>query len=209
MRLLALAIAVATSTSTLAADLAGNYAVTGSNPGGAGYQGTLVIAKSGSAYSLTWNSGGITTGVGLVIGDSLAVAVGEGCAVAGYKISPEGGLDGAWTGPKGGAVGTEKGTPGVGTTKGLVGDYVVNGINPDGKPYKGGLAIAAVEGVLRFSWRTGSNFEGYGIEKDGRIAAVWGTPNCGVVLYRIGADGTLAGSWQYPGTGIGNETATR
>lgn len=209
MRLIAFLLAALTSTSMVAADLSGNYTVKGSNPGGQGYQGTLTITRAGSAYGLTWNSGGVSTGVGLAIGDALAVAVGEGCAIAGYRISAEGGLDGQWTGPKGGVVGKEKATPGVGTTKGLAGDYVVNGSNPDGKPYKGGLSVAKTDGVLRFSWRTGSNAEGFGIEKDGYAAVAWGAPTCGVVLYRLGKDGNLGGVWRYPGTVEGSETATR
>ena len=209
MRLVATLLAALTSTSIFAADLAGTYTVKGGNPDGKGYQGSLVIAKAGAAYGLTWNSGGIATGVGLVVGDALAVAVGEGCAVAGYRISAEGGLDGLWTGPQGGVVGKETATPGVGTTKGLAGDYVVNGSNPDGKPYKGGLSIAKTDGVVRFSWRTGSNAEGFGIEKDGYAAVAWGNGPCGVVLYRVGKDGGLDGIWRYPGTVEGSETATR
>ena len=210
MQILALALATLASTSVFAADLSGNYIVEGSNPGGAGgYKGTLTIAKAGDAYALTWNAGGTSKGVGVVIGDSLAVAVGAGCAVAGYQTRAEGGLDGAWTGPNGGTVASEQAAPGVGTTKGLLGDYVVNGTNPDGKPYKGGLIVAMKDDMLRLSWRTGSNFEGLGIEQEGRVAAAWGAPECGVVLYRITTDGVLTGIWRYPNTGIGNETAKR
>lgn len=210
MRMTALVLATLTSTSVLAADLSGKYIVEGSNPGGAGgYKGTLTIAKAGDAYALTWDSGGISTGIGVVMGDSLAVAVGAGCAVAGYRMRAEGGLDGTWTGPNGGTVASEQAAPGVGTTKGLIGDYVVNGTNPDGKPYKGALNFAMKGDVLRLSWRTGTNFEGLGIEQEGRVASAWGAPECGVVLYRITADGVLTGIWRYPNTGIGNETAKR
>ena len=209
MRLTAVLLATLTSTALYAADLTGNYTVKGNNPDGKGYQGTLTIAKSGAAYALTWTSGSVSTGVGVAIGNALAVAVGDGCAIVGYQISAEGGLDGRWSGPTGGAIGSEKATPGVGTTKGLIGDYVVNGSNPDGKPYKGGLIIAEPDGVLRFSWRTGTNFEGYGVQKDGYAAATWGPGACGVVLYRVGADGNLNGIWRYPGTGIGTEMVTR
>lgn len=210
MRLTTLVLATMASTSVLAADLSGKYLVEGSNPGGAGgYKGTLDVTKAGDAYALTWNAGGISKGVGVVIGDSLAVAVGAGCSVAGYRTRAEGGLDCAWTGPNGGTVASEQAAPGVGTTKGLIGDYVVNGTNPDGKPYKGGLSLAMKEGMLRLSWRTGTNFEGFGIEQEGRVAAAWGAPDCGVVLYRITTDGVLSGIWRYPTSAIGNETAKR
>lgn len=209
MRLIAVLLATLTASSLFAADLSGSYVVNGNNPDGKGYKGTLTIAKAGAAYGLTWNSGSISMGVGVTVGDALAVAVGDGCAIAGYQINAEGGLDGRWSVPGGGAVGSEKATPGVGTTRGLVGDYVVSGNNPDGKPYKGGLIVAVTDGVLRFSWRTGSNFEGYGVEKDGHAAVTWGPGACGVVLYRVGKDGILNGIWRYPGTGIGTESATR
>jgi hypothetical protein len=209
MRLLVLALTVLTSTSALAADLSGKYSVKGNNPGGSGYNGTLTLVRKGDAYALSWESGGISTGIGVAFGDALAVAVGDGCAVAGYQVNAEGGLDGKWTGPQGGAVASEQAVPGIGTTKGLAGDYVVKGSNADGKPYKGGLGIVVDDPVLRFSWRTGSNFEGYGIQLENRIAAVWGNPGCGVVLYRVTADGILSGIWKYPDSAIGNETATR
>ncbi len=209
MRLLALAFTVLTSTSMFAADLSGKYSVKGSNPGGSAYTGSLTLVRNGESYALTWDSGGISTGIGIAVGDALAVAVGDGCAVAGYQVNAEGGLDGKWIGPQGGVVASEQAVPGVGTTQGLAGDYVVKGTNPDGKPYKGGLGIVVNEGVLRFSWRTGSNFEGYGIQQEGRIAAVWGNAGCGVVLYRVTADGVLSGIWKYPDSTIGNETATR
>lgn len=209
MRLIAALLTTLTASSLFAADLSGSYAVNGNNPDGKGYKGTLAIAKAGAAYGLTWNSGGISKGVGVVVGDALAVAVGDGCAIAGYQISAEGGLDGRWTGPQGGVVGSEKATPGVGTTRGLVGDYVVSGNNPDGKPYKGALIVTRTDDILRFSWRTGTNFEGYGVDKDGHVAVTWGPGACGVVLYRIDKGGSLDGIWRYPGTGIGTETATR
>lgn len=194
----------------LAADLAGNYRVDGRNPNGTKYRGELRIRPAGDAYLLHWEAGGSSSGVGVRMGDMLAVAIGGAeCAVVGYKIAGEGGLEGLWAGPQGGAVGSESAAPGVGTTRGLAGDYVVNGRNQDGGRYKGALSVFPEDDHWRFSWRTGSNYEGYGIEDRGRIAVSWGAPTCGVVLYQIRGNGNLDGIWKYRGTAAGSEIASR
>ena len=185
-----------------------DYVVNGSNPGGAPYKGSLNIMSVGEIHRLTWQAGGTSTGLGVRIGSALAVAVGgDECAIVGYQINAEGGLEGTWATPKfpsaGKQVGSERAIPGVGTTQGLAGDYVVSGANPDGKPYKGGLSVFKEADHWRFSWRTGTNFEGYGIERDGYVAVAWGAPSCGVVLYREDAKGNLDGVWKYRGTAAG------
>jgi hypothetical protein len=188
------------------------YGVEGDNPGGGGYRGTLTITTTGDIHRLVWETGSTSTGLGVRLGDALAVAVGgDECAVVAYRVNAEGGLEGVWATPKAPAVGKQLGSetavPGVGTTQGLAGDYVVSGSNPDGKPYKGGLTVFKEADHWRFSWRTLSNFEGYGIERSGRIAVAWGAPTCGVVLYRVDAKGNLDGLWKYLGGAIGAERA--
>lgn len=194
-----------------AADLAGTYAVNGKNPNGTAYKGSLTISKAGNAWKVDWKTGSESSGMGVEMGDMLAVAVGGAeCAPVAYRVSPEGGLTGVWTMPGGGMVGSERATPGVDTTQGLAGDYVVNGKNMlDGSAYKGGLSIFKESDHWRFSWRTGTNYEGYGIESDGRIAVSFGAATCGVVLYRIQPDGSLKGLWKYRGTAGGTEDAVR
>ena len=186
------------------------FSVVGSNPGGEPYKGSLTMSTVGAISRMTWQVGSTSSGLGVRFGDTLAVAVGgDECAVVGYRINAEGGLSGIWASPNDRVAGTEQATPGVGTTRGLAGDYVVNGSNPDGKPYRGALSIFKEVDHWRFSWRTGSNFEGYGIEKDGRIAVAWGAPSCGVVLYQVDANGNLDGIWKYRGTAEGIESARR
>ena len=193
-----------------AADLAGTYSVNGKNPNGTAYKGSLTIAQAGSAWKLNWKTGSESSGIGVELGDVLAVAVGGAqCAPVAYQVAPEGGLVGVWTLPAGGTLASEQATPGVGTTQGIAGDYVVNGNNLDGSPYKGALSVHKESDHWRFSWRTGTNSEGYGIENDGRIGVSVGAPTCGVVLYRIGTDGSLKGNWKYRGTAGGTEDAAR
>lgn len=209
MRACAFTLSILCAASAPAAELAGNYQIEGKNPGGAPYSGKLAIKRAGGAYKLTWTTGTESVGVGIVVGDMLAAAIGIECSLAAYRTAPEGGLIGSWTWPTGGASGSEKAAPGVGTTQGIVGDYVVNGTNPNGRPYKGGLSVARKDDWLQFSWRTGTNFEGWGMDRSGRVAVTWGQPGCGVALYKIGADGTLTGTWRLPGGKTGSETAKR
>jgi len=184
--------------------------VVGSNPGGGPYKGSLSINTVGNVSRMTWQVGSTSTGLGVWLGDTLAVAVGgDECAVVGYEINPEGGLDGIWAAPGATAAGREQATPGVGTTRGLAGDYVINGTNPEGERYRGALSVFKEADHWRFSWRTGTNFEGYGIERNGRIAVAWGAATCGVVLYDVDANGNLDGIWKYRDTAEGTETARR
>ncbi len=83
-------------------ELEGEYAVTGTNPGGkGGYEGKLLIRKTGTTYRLRWNIPGSRPyfGVGLKVGDSLHVGWGTGddpYAVISYTF--EGAeADGVWT----------------------------------------------------------------------------------------------------------------
>lgn len=209
MRALAFLLSILCATSGAAADIAGSYQIEGKNPGGTAYAGQLAVKRAGGAYKLTWTTGNQSVGVGIVVGDMLAAAIGTDCSLAAYRTAPEGGLIGGWTWPTGGAAGTEKAVPGVGTTQGIVGDYVVSGTNPNGRPYKGSLGIARDDGWLRFSWRTGNDVEGWGIDRSGRVAVTWGQPGCGVALYKIGTDGTLTGTWRLPGGSAGSEIAKR
>lgn len=91
----------------------------------------------------------------------------------------------------------------------LIGSYRIEGRNPDGSGYRGALSVFREDGHWRFSWRTGTNVEGYGIEREGRVAVSWGAPTCGVVLYEIGPRGRLDGIWKYRGGGPRSEIASK
>lgn len=92
----------------------GSYRVAGTNPGDdAVYTGTLVMGASGNATVLRWDVGGSAyEGIGLAVSGVLGVAYGaETCSVAVYDILPDGTLDGVWTLPGAGGIGTETATP--------------------------------------------------------------------------------------------------
>ena len=53
------------------ADIAGDYAVTGSNENGSPYKGTLAVIKHGDVYQFRWNTGKQYDGVGVPNGATL------------------------------------------------------------------------------------------------------------------------------------------
>lgn len=98
----------------------------------------------------------------------------------------------------------------------LSGTYDVSGTNEGGGgAYKGALSVATRGDVYQFSWETaGKKFEGVGVRTGNAVAVAFAEGNtgegCGVVLYKIGADGTLDGKAGYWGTNSSeSETATR
>ena len=88
--------------------LEGRYEVTGTNPGGKEYTGTLDVSRSGAGYAFKWNAGETFTGFGIRSGDDIAVGFGGNkCSFVAYDIGPDGTLDGKWGGPGSTTVGTE------------------------------------------------------------------------------------------------------
>lgn len=209
MRAVLIALPLLTSAAG-AASLGGDYQIEGRNPDGSTYQGTLSMAPAGRAWRLVWDAGAKTGGIGLALDDALVVAIGDGdCALAAY-LKNRGGLNGIWTLPGGGAVGTERLRAKADPPQGLAGDYSVFGVSPEGKPYEDELKLEARGDHWLAQWQTERTDAGYGIERGQRLAVTWGAPDCGIAMYRIDADGSLVGIWQLPGSdAIGTETARR
>jgi hypothetical protein len=91
----------------------GSYRVAGTNPGrDEVYTGTLVMNAAGNATALRWDVGGsVYEGIGLAVEGVLGVSYGaETCSVAVYHILDDGTLDGVWTLPSAGGIGTEVAT---------------------------------------------------------------------------------------------------
>lgn len=87
----------------------------------------------------------------------------------------------------------------------IAGDYTVTGKNVDGAgDYTGSLTITPRDDVFQFSWSSGGRtYDGVGVQT-GDIVAVSFTEGengkgCGVVLYKIGTDGSLDGKAGYWG----------
>ena len=84
-----------------AADIAGDYAIVGTNEDGSPYKGALEVIKHGDVYQFRWDAGKQYDGVGVPNGNVVAVAFtggsdGEGCGVVSYQVLADGTLEGQW-----------------------------------------------------------------------------------------------------------------
>lgn len=109
--------------------------------------------------------------------------------------------------------GTKSSAP---STSGIAGKYDAEGANPDGGgKYKAELTVTPHDDVYQFTWVSGKNsYDGVGVLTDNRVAVAYtdGTSGkgCGVVLYKIGSDGSLDGKKGYWGVNtMETETAVR
>jgi hypothetical protein len=201
----------ATASAAPAANIAGKYNITGTNPNGAPYKGTLEIIAQGDVYQFRWNAGAQYDGVGILNGSVVAVAFasgdnGEGCGVVDYMIRGDGSLDGKWGYWGVNESGTERATRSSGS--GLEGEYDATGRNPNGKEYRARITVAAVGELYKFVWS--NNTDGIGIKRGNNVAVGIGGNRCGFVAYEIRSDGTLDGVWGGSGEETtGTEKATK
>ena len=192
-------------------DIAGKYNVTGTNPDGGAYKGTLEIISHGDVYQFRWDAGTQYDGVGVANGSVVAVAFangenGKGCGVIDYEIASDGALDGKWGYWGVNEAGTEKATRTGGS--GLEGDYDATGKNPNGKEYKAKLTVEPAGNLYRFVWSNST--DGVGIKQGSNVAVGIGGERCGFVAYEIKSDGTLDGIWGgYGSDKTGTEKATK
>jgi hypothetical protein len=192
-----------------AADIEGSYAVTGTNPDGSAYEGSLTVTRTGETYSFAWNTGQPYEGVGLVDGNHVAVGWG-GAACGGviYRIGNSGTLNGRWALLGDDAAGTESAARSDGDA-GLEGDYSVEGTNPDGSAYSGTLNIEDAGDTVFLRWEAGGTTVGQGIVMDDALGTSYGDDTCGIALYHIRGN-TLDGLWTtYGSTSTGTERAVR
>lgn len=192
-------------------DIAGKYNVTGRNPDGGVYKGTLEVIQHGDVYQFRWNAGTQYDGVGVANSAVVAVAFangpnGKGCGVVDYEIAGDGALDGKWGYWGVNEAGSEKAARTSGS--GLVGDYDATGKNPDGKEYKAKLTVEPAGNLYRFVWS--NNTDGMGIKQGANVAVGIGGARCGFVAYEIKSDGMLEGIWGgYGSDKTGTEKATK
>ena len=192
------------------ANIAGNYAITGTNPNGSAYRGALAVIEHGDVYQFHWTAGNQYDGVGVVNGDVVAVSFavgsnGTGCGVVDYNIQSDGSLIGRWGYWGKDESGTENATRTSGT--GLEGEYDATGKNPNGSSYKTKLTVQPAGDLYRFVW--GNDTDGVGIKQGNNIAVGIGGVRCGFVTYEIKAN-TLEGIWGgYGSDRTGTEKATK
>ncbi|MBV9215528.1 MAG: hypothetical protein JO053_05075 [Acidobacteria bacterium] len=190
-------------------DIGGEYDVTGTNPDGGEYSGTLLVEKKGEAYRFSWTSGKNSyDGVGVRMENAVTVSFtdgtsGQGCGAAQYWLNSDGTLEGKigyWGVDN---VGTEKATPTGPTT------YNVTGTGPDGTAYTAKLTITPEGDGNRFHWSGGRTNEGYGLRFKDVVAVGFGGKLCSWVGYDIEDDGSLRGRWGFSGRSVyGKEFAT-
>jgi hypothetical protein len=100
------------ATRTSGSDLEGSYDLTGKNPEGKEYKGTLKVRKDGDGYTFDWNAGSQFSGFGIKADNFVAVGFGgKQCAFVGYDIQSDGTLAGKWGGQGSTKFGTETAKP--------------------------------------------------------------------------------------------------
>lgn len=199
------------TTSAPAPDIAGKYDITGTNPAGSVYKGTLEVLTRGDVYQFRWNAGTQYDGVGVQNGNVIAVAFangsdGKGCGVIDYDIASDGSLNGKWGYWGINEAGTESATRTSGSS--LVGEYDATGKNPNGKEYKTKLTVEPAGNLYRFAWS--NDTDGVAIKRGDNVAVGIGGRRCGFVTYQAQSDGSLDGIWGGGGSDqTGTERATK
>ena len=199
------------TTNAPAPDIAGEYNITGTNPEGGVYKGTLAVITRGDVYQFRWNAGTQYDGVGVQNGSIVAVAYangpdGKGCGVVDYDIAGDGSLNGKWGYWGLNDAGNESATRTSGS--GLVGEYDAKGKNPNGKQYQAQLTVEPAGNLYRFAWS--NDTDGIGIKRGDNVAVGIGGRRCGFVTYQVQADGALDGIWGGGGSDkTGTEKATK
>jgi hypothetical protein len=191
--------------------LEGRYSVSGTNPDGGQYLGSLEVVPRGNVYQFRWNAGTQYDGIGVRNGKIVAVAFasgsdGSGCGVVDYTLLSDGTLEGIWGYWGTSASGTE--TARHLTGSGLAREYAATGTNPDGRRYQVNISVQPAGRGYKFTWS--NNSEGFGIRLGDNVAVGIGGDRCGFVAYQINPNGSLDGVWGgYGSQQIGTEKATK
>lgn len=88
--------------------LEGEYEISGKNPEGKEYKGSLTVTKEGQGYVFAWKAGANIEGFGIRAGNLVAAGLGgKQCSFLAYDIKRDGTLDGKWGGRTSSVLGTE------------------------------------------------------------------------------------------------------
>jgi len=194
----------------LPGNIEGRYRISGTNPNGDPYTGSLEIITRGGVYEFRWDAGRQYNGVAVRNGKVVAVAFangadGSGCGVVDYRIMSDGTLDGVWGNWGTTASGTERAKRISG--RGIEGNYAATGTNPGGTKYQVNISIQSAGPNYKFVWSNGT--DGVGIRLGDNIAVGFGGEHCGFVAYQLMPDGSLDGVWGGAGQRTGTEKATK
>ena len=97
----------------------------------------------------------------------------------------------------------------------IVGMYVCDGINPEGRPYRGFVEIVKTDETFHLRWtfpQSNDGQLGIGIATNGVLAvSYYGGATAGVVVYKIAEGKKMVGEWTVAGAdgGVYKETLTK
>ncbi|MFN3267273.1 MAG: hypothetical protein ACK41E_10610, partial [Deinococcales bacterium] len=205
----------------------GTYALSGTNPDGSKYNGTLTITPYGDGYRLTQVVGSDTyRGIANDIGDYLAGAYvyNNGVpSVSLYRVSAANTLSGYWQDYNNQKEGTEEAvlasrsfafvpSAPVANTWDYAGTYGIRGTDPDGDTYTGTMILSSYGDGYRASFSSGGNtWRGIANYIGNNLAIAWNSGGVASVNIYTGnpRTGDLSGFWQdYNSQKEGTETAT-
>jgi hypothetical protein len=193
-------------------DLDGVYTVAGTNPDGSEYTEEMTITEVGDVYNVYWTNGGVS-GTAIVFDKYLAVAYpSDSCYTALYAIG-EDALIGLWVAPNDTTINQETATFFESNAESDTISLTLEGTNPDGSTYTGGMGLTRYGEVFTVAQQSGDlALSGTGISNGVLFAVSYGVDTgCAVGLYNILPDGTLEGAWgEYTlSDQLGTEIATK
>jgi hypothetical protein len=176
----------------------------------------MVVTTTGDVYEVYWDIADVVEiGSGIQVGEHLAVGYpNDACSTAIYVPIGES-LVGLWVGPNSTTLNTEAATWLNPDDESGVLSFTLEGTNPDGSTYTGGMALTRLGDLFTVSQSVGDETTtGTGIYDDAGIFAVtYGLEEgCGVMLYTVGGDGSMSGVWGifgYFDNLMGSETAIK
>jgi hypothetical protein len=205
----------------------GTYALSGTNPDGSRYTGTLNVVPYGDGYRMTQSFSDATyRGIGNDVGDYLAGAYlySNGIpSVTLYRVSAANTLSGYWQDYNNTKEGTEEATLAsrsfafvpsapVANTWDYSGTYGIRGSNPDGSAYTGTMILSTYGDGYRASFASGgTTWRGIANYIGSNLAIAWNAGDVSSVTIYTGnpRTGDLRGFWQdYNSLKEGSETAT-
>ncbi len=181
------------------ANIEGRWTITdGSTLDGSEYGGTVTISEDDRIYTVEWETdAGSYPGLGLRYGNDLFVGWGTAdSGVVVYEIAENVILEGDWTYPGLGSIGSERVSPTQNATQ-LPGRYSIVGTNSDGSQYTGTLLIEQNGDVYQLTWGgLAGPATGVAIRVGDRLVVGYGAPEGanGIIHYHFDGE-TATGSW--------------
>lgn len=203
-------------------NIIGAHNITGTNPDGSAYTGTLDVAADNQVHTFNYDINGAFPGVGILRGNTVAVGFGgETCSVASYFVRPNGALVGLWALVGSNETGSEIAvrTDDLSFAEGknipsVVGTYTTTGTNgsgADATTYTADLEIIQQGNVYQFIWTfaDGTSTEGVGVLSNNTLMVGYGGETCAVNAYTVTPE-SMDGVWgTYGNNTLGTESATR